>query len=102
MSGASNTIIHTYSDRQSIRTVALARDVGNVSEIIDASAYDVSSRSRSPHIGDIVIWQNSAGYFMAAKIKSISLRSHGRENDEVHFSYEIFPSKSPFPVDRAG
>jgi hypothetical protein len=45
-------------------------------------------------LGEIVIWQNSAGYYLATKVESLAARSHGSERDELVFSYRIAPSKN--------
>lgn len=88
-SGGGNTTIHIYNDPPSIKTVAIAIDKTNIKEILDASVYDTSSRARSPRLGEIAIWQNSAGYYLATKIEKIQSRSHGFQSDEVVFTYEI-------------
>lgn len=92
-SGGSNRAIHAYSDRPSIRTVALATGVKDISEIQDAGVYDTSSRVRSPHLGEIVVWRNTAGYYLATRIEALKSRDHGDDADEMTFSYVIAPSK---------
>lgn len=93
-SGGSNTSIHAYKDPPSIRSVALALGAVNITDIIDAAVYDTSSRARSPQLGEIVVWQNTAGYFLATKIEKIQSRGHGCSADEITFSYAIAPNKS--------
>jgi hypothetical protein len=93
-SGGSNTSIHAYTDPPSIRSVALALGVANITDITDAAIYDTSSRVRSPQLGEIVVWQNTAGYFLATKIEKIQIRGHGCSFDEITFSYAIAPNKS--------
>jgi hypothetical protein len=93
-SRGSNTSIHVYTDPPSIRSVALAISVKEIIEITDASYYDPSSRVRSPHVGEIAVWQNTAGYFLATKIENLQSRGHGNSADEVRFSYVIAPTKS--------
>ncbi len=88
-----NSSIYALSDPPSIRSVALALNVKEIVEITDASSYDSSSRRRSPHLGEVVIWQNTAGYFLATKIEEIQSRGHGRSVDELRFSYVIAPVK---------
>jgi len=92
-SGGSNRAIHAYNDPPSIRSVALAVGVTEITEIADASSYDTSSRVRSPKLGEIVIWQNTAGYYLATKIDSLLSRGHGSSADEITFTYAIAPSK---------
>lgn len=93
-SGGGSTSIHAYNDPPSIRSVALALDVREISEIVDASMYDTSSRSRSPKLGEIVIWQNSAGYYLATRVEKLKSREHESSSDEITFAYAIAPSKS--------
>lgn len=89
-----NTSIYALSDPPSIRSVALALNVKEIREVSDASLYDTSSRHRMPQLGEVVIWQNTAGYFMATRIEKLQSRGHGCLVDEIAFSYVIAPSKS--------
>jgi hypothetical protein len=84
-----STSIYALNHPGSIRTVALAVGVSQITEIADASVYDTSSRHRSPHLGEIVIWQNTAGHYLATKIEKLQSRGHGSSVDEVTFSYAI-------------
>lgn len=93
-SGGSNTSIHAYTDPPSIRSVALALGVANITDITDAAIYDTSSRVRSPQLAEIVVWQNTAGYFLATKIEKIQSRGYGCSVDAITFSYAIAPNKS--------
>jgi hypothetical protein len=89
-----NTSIYAYNDPPSIRSVALALGAASIGEITDASAYDTSSRVRSPHLGEIVVWQNTAGYFLATKVERLQSRDHGYPTDEITFTYTIAPNRS--------
>jgi len=77
-----------------IRSVALAVGVKEITDLVDASQYDTSSRTRTPHLGEIVVWQNTAGYFAATKIEKLKCRGHGANEDEAVFSYVIQPNKT--------
>jgi hypothetical protein len=88
-----NTSIHAYTDPPSIRSVALAFNAKEINEISDATSYDTSSRVRTPHVGEIVIWQNTAGYYLATKVEKLQSRGHGYPSDEITFTYCIAPSK---------
>lgn len=92
-SGPSSKSIIAYSDPPSIRTIALATGLTAISEVADASRYDTSSRTRRPHLSEIVLWQNTAGYYLATKIDAVQGRGHGASVDEVTFSYVIAPHK---------
>jgi len=93
-SGGGNTSIHAYTDPPSIRSVALALDAKEIADVTDATKYDTSSRVRTPKLGEIVIWQNTAGYYLATKVEKLKSRGHGRPVDEITFNYVIAPSKS--------
>lgn len=92
-SSSGNSAIHAYNDPQSIRTVAIASGAENIEDIVDATVYDTSSRVRTPRLHEIVIWQNTAGYYLATKVESLTARGHGSARDEIVFSYRIAPSK---------
>lgn len=93
-SGGSSSSIHAYSDPPSIRSVALAVGARDIRDIADAALFDTSSRVRSPQLGEIVIWQNTAGYYLATKVEALKSRSHGSDIDQIVFSYAIAPSRS--------
>jgi hypothetical protein len=92
---ADNEAIHAYADPPSIRSLALAIGSKAISEIDDASQHDTSSRVRTPYLGEIVVWQNTAGYYAAVLVENLKARSHGDDRDELTFSYEIQPNRSP-------
>ena len=61
-SEASSSSIHACSNPTSIRSVALAININEITEITDAAIFDTSSRVRSPQLNEIIIWQNTSGY----------------------------------------
>ena len=65
-----------------------------IGEIDDASQYDPSSRTRTPNAGEIIVWQNTAGYFLATKVLSVQVRSAGNALDKVSLEYKIAPTKT--------
>lgn len=93
-SGPHPTSIIAYNDPPSIRTISLAAGMKSIAEITDATIFDTSSRTRRPQVGEIVIWQNTLGYFMATKIEQVQARSNGASTDELTFSYAIATDKS--------
>ena len=94
-SKSSNWNIQLYNDRSSNRTVAIAIDVNEISEIVDARQYDGSSRVRRPNINQIAVLQNSNGFYAAIKILAIKDDTRGEEYDEVIFEYKIQTNGSP-------
>lgn len=94
-SKASNWNIHFYNDTKSIKTIAIAKGVNGIDEIQDARQYDTSSGARTPKISEVVVLQNSNGFYAAVKILSIKDDTRGDENDEVTFEYKIQSNGSP-------
>lgn len=93
-SRAGSNSIHAYTDPPSIRSVAIAVGATAISQIEDATQYDPSSRVRSPHAGEILVWQNTAGYFLATKVLSVQVRGAANSVDQVNLEYRIAPTKT--------
>lgn len=94
-SKASNTSIHIYTNPPTIRTVAIAKDIENISEISDARNYDNSSRVRTVKLNQITVLQNNNGFYAAIRVLSIKDDSRGDRNDEISFEYFIQTNGSP-------
>ncbi|GGX33200.1 hypothetical protein GCM10007242_45390 [Pigmentiphaga litoralis] len=77
-----------------LRCLARAVGMSEITDIGDAEAFDTSSNTRAIDLGEIVIWQNPKGYYLATKVEAIKLRSHGDPCSEVTFSYVIDQSKT--------
>lgn len=88
-SKASDTSIHAYSDSTDIDSIALIKNVKDLSNLnlIDA---DFSSRCRTAQIGDAVAWKNINGYYAVTKIVSIKDDNRGDIRDELECQYVIF------------
>lgn len=93
-SPASNSSIHAYDDGENIRKIALATGATRFEDIVDARIYDTSSRARTVRVGEIVIWQNNSGRYLATRIERIAARSNDTEPNELVFSYKIAPDNS--------
>ena len=87
---ASDKSIHAYKDSLgaggAIARVKAPRDWPTT---IDESI-DFSSRSRTPDIGDIIIWRNSLGKYAATKIIGIKDDTRGADKDELICEYVIY------------
>jgi hypothetical protein len=94
-SKASNRSIYILNNKNSIRSVALIKDVEKIKDISDARNYDSSSRARNVNTNQIAVYQNKNGFYCAIKIISIKDDSRGDENDEVTFEYFIQTNGSP-------
>lgn len=92
-SRADSTSVHVYSDPPSIRSLALATGILKISEIKDARFFDTSSRARNPQLNESIVWQNTAGYFLATQVLAVKSRGHGNLGDEITFRYLIKPNK---------
>jgi len=85
--------IYAYSDAKSIRSVAPAVGARAIAEIHNADRFDASSRTRSPRVGEILIWKNTAGYYLATMIQSVQVREYGALTDDLRIEYQIAPLK---------
>lgn len=93
-SGPSTHSVWAYSDPPSIKSIALISGLDSISHIENVSMFDTSSRARRPHAGEIVLWRNTAGYYLATKIEKVQGRGHGSPSDEITFTYVIAADKS--------
>lgn len=94
-SKASDYYIYVYNDPKTINTVAIVKDKSDIISIEDARIYDSSSRTRTCSINQIVVLQNTNGFFAAIKILDIKDDTRGSANDEVTFEYIIQTNGSP-------
>lgn len=94
-SKSSNTNIILYNDPPSIKSVAIAKGVKEISNIKDAREFDNSSRVRRPKLEEIAIIQNQNGFYAAIKIIKIKDDTRGNEKDEITFQYIIQSNGSP-------
>lgn len=90
-SKASNTSIHAYSDAVSIEALAIAKEATAITDVVNAEAYDFSSRVRTAHLGQIVIWRNVNGLYGATKVVAITDDTRGNTTNELTFDYVILP-----------
>lgn len=88
-SKASKEYIHFYNDQSTIKSVRLAKDVSDLNKV-QPEKYDSSSRARTAGIGQIAVFENNNGKFLAIKILGIKDDSRGDDSDELHFEYKIF------------
>lgn len=87
-SKASDTSIHAYNDASDIHSIAMAPNVSDL-EQIPVLTLDYSSRTRTPKIGDAVVWRNTHGYYAVTKVLSIKDDSRGSDVDEIEIEYLI-------------
>lgn len=94
-SGASKQSVHLYRDTPSVRTIAIAKGLYSIDEIIDARIFDSSSRARTVQVGQIAVLQNTNGFYAALKVIGIKNETRGDESDELMFEYCIQTNGSP-------
>lgn len=87
-SKASDTYIHAYNDASDIHSIAMAPNVSDL-EQIPILTLDYSSRTRTPTIGDAVVWRNIHGYYAVTKVISIKDDSRSSGVDEIEIEYLI-------------
>ena len=88
-SKASDRCIHVYNDPPSINGVALAKGCTSIAQVVDANSLDYTSRSRSPHRGEIVVFRNVNGFYAAVHILEIKDDSRDDDKDELRFRYVV-------------
>ena len=93
--GSSDWNIQLLNDPNSIRTVAIVKDCGEIEDIVDARKYDGSSRIHRPNIGQVAVLQNENGYWAAIKVLGIKDDTRSDDHDEVTFDYVIQTNGSP-------
>ena len=81
--------IHIYRDGTNLKGLAIAKDVRRVSEICDASVYNMSSNSRTPCRGQFIVLKNENDRFAVLQILDIKDCTRTDTEDELTFEYWI-------------
>jgi hypothetical protein len=90
-SRASSSCIYCYNDAVSVRGVAVAPVGVDFSSLGDVSTLDFTSRTRCPTVGQLVVLENTKGFFALLRIESIGDMTRGDHSDELRFRYWIRP-----------
>ena len=94
-SKAGKSSIHVYNAPSSIYGIALGpREWTTITQVVDAGSLDYTSRSRTPHVGQIVLFRNVHGFYAALLVLGIKDDSRGDDSDELRFQYVIQPDGS--------
>lgn len=88
-SKASGDSIHGYSDATSVDSVALAKGVTNIEDIVDAGIFDYTSRCRTIDEGGVLLLKNTNNIYAAIKIIDVKDDSRSDNKDELTFEYII-------------
>lgn len=86
--------IYAYSDGPSIAYVAFADGARDFQELIDATIFDASSRTRKIKKNQIAIFKNKNGFFAAVKVIQVFNAERGHDRDELFIEFEILADKS--------
>ena len=89
-SKASNVSIHVLNDPPSINGVALGPlEWTDISQVVNAATLDYTSRSRTPRVGQIVLFRNKHGFYAAVRLLEIKDDTRGDDHDELRIQYAI-------------
>ena len=88
-SKASNSSIHAYNDAPNIECIGLMKNVEDLKKLNNIEV-DFSSRCRTAHIGEVIVWKNKNGHLAATKILRIKDDSRGDDSDLLEFEYVIY------------
>lgn len=86
--------IYVYNDPSSIRGVAILPDAHMLEAISEAMAagLNYTSRTRKPREGQIVVFENTTGRFLAAEVVDVRSEGHGDGEDRLVLRYAIVPT----------
>lgn len=89
-SKANDRSIHAYKDYLGVDgAIARVKMPKDWPVTIDESC-DFSSRTRTPNVGDVIIWKNASGKYAATRILNIKDDTRGAEYDELTCEYVIY------------
>lgn len=83
-SSANNDVVYAYG---SPGYKSGCYEFPNYDEIME---FDFSSRNRRVEKDEVIIYRNNFGKFLAVKVISVTSKSHGKDKDEIQFTYKIY------------
>lgn len=91
--GGANSI-HVYNDPSGIRGVSIVPDAHVLEAISEgmAAGLNYTSRTRTPREGQIVVFENTAGRFLAAELVDVRSEDHGDGEDRLVLRYAVVPT----------
>ena len=86
--------IYVLNDPPGIRGVAIAPDTRSVGEVTEtiAAGLNYTSRHRCPRKGQVVVFENTAGRFLAAEVVDVRSEGHGDDEDRLVLRYAVVPT----------
>ncbi|MCO4313017.1 toll/interleukin-1 receptor domain-containing protein [Pectobacterium versatile] len=94
---ANHGCAYFYKGQSNLSSLYFATDIKEISQITDArsSLFFRCDSSETLRNGEIVVMQNTYGYYLAVKLEEALYRNrHADDRNEVTFSYVIAPAKS--------
>jgi len=77
-----------------LKGLGLALSARCLSDVKDASAYDMSSGNQTPREVEFIVFQNNMGHYAVARVVDVKARSHGDSYDALIAEYWINPDGS--------
>ena len=65
-----------------------------IAQVVNARLLDYTSRVRTPHLGQIVLFRNTHGFYAVVHVLGIKDDTRGDYSDELRFRYVIQPDGS--------
>jgi hypothetical protein len=90
-SKSSDASVILYNDPPSISGIAVARGVTSIAGVANASAYDFTSRTLRPQVGEIAVLRNVEGFYAAIQILGIKDDTRGADRDGIRIRFAIQP-----------
>lgn len=87
-STASNTSIHAYSHL--VDKIGYLEGVYEFPKVDELDKFDYTSRARTINIGEMIIFKNDYGNFLAIKILEIKSKSYGDMKNNLKFEYKTY------------
>lgn len=87
-SNASNTSIYAYGDL--VDKIGFLEEVNDFPKVDELNKFDYTSRVRTINTGEMIIFKNNCGNFLAIKVLEIKARSHGDKKNNLKFEYKTY------------
>jgi len=97
--GAGEYTFKTHWSRSGNGSIYAYGKIGYIHNVVDFPEYntikefDFSSRARTIHKNEIVVFANERGHFVAVKVLDVASSDHGYNYDEMTFEYKIYVLK---------
>ncbi|MGM9997874.1 MAG: toll/interleukin-1 receptor domain-containing protein [Candidatus Bruticola sp.] len=79
-----------YAYRDKVKLIGYSPDIHEIPTNDDFSEFDFTSRARKIRVGEVIIWLNQNGKYMATKVTNVEVASRGAEKNVLSFDYRIY------------